>query len=332
MVESADQLAASAASHPGPALSVVAPCFNEEEVLVELHRRVSAACRAVAASYEIVLVDDGSTDATWSVLSRLAEDDPCVVAVKLSRNHGQALALAAGLSVCRGERVLVIDADLQDPPELLPELLARMNCGADVVYGQRRRRAGENPLKVWAAAVFYRVLNRLSDTPVPLDTGDFRLISRRVCDVLLAMPERHRFTRGMVSWMGFRQEPLLFDRAPRFAGRTKWPFRKRHRLARDALIACSTWPPKLAYLLGLVVTLAGLVLALTALLAWALGRPVPGAVGILGGVALLGGVQLLVLGVLGEYLGRIYEQSCGRPLFIIEAIQGGHAQPGTVRG
>jgi len=314
--------------HPGPggvpALSVVAPCYDEQDVLPEFHRRVSAACQALTDSHEIVLVDDGSRDRTWSVLSELTARDPHVVAVKLSRNHGHQLALTAGLSICRGERILIIDADLQDPPELLPDMLARLDAGADVVYGQRRQRAGESWFKLWTAALFYRVLNRLSDTRIPAETGDFRLMSRRALNVLQAMPERHRYIRGMVSWIGFRQEPILFDRDPRFAGETKYPFRKMFRLALDAIISFSTWPLKLANILAFVTALAGLAVLVYALLGWLFGRATQsGWASILGGMALLSSVQLFMLGVMGEYLGRLYEQGKGRPLYIIETIARG---------
>jgi dolichol-phosphate mannosyltransferase len=314
--------------HPGPggapALSVVAPCYNEQEVLPEFHRRVAAVCQNLTDSHEIVLVDDGSRDRTWTVVNELAARDPHVVGVRLSRNHGHQLALTAGLSVCRGERVLIIDADLQDPPELLPAMLARLDTGVDVVYGQRRQRAGESWFKLWTAAAFYKVLNRLSDTRIPAETGDFRLMSRRALDVLQAMPERHRYIRGMVSWIGFRQEPLLFDRDPRYAGETKYPFRKMFRLALDAIISFSTWPLKLANILAFITALGGLVVLLYALLGWLLGRATQsGWASILGGMALLSSVQLFMLGVMGEYLGRLYEQGKGRPLFIIETITRG---------
>jgi dolichol-phosphate mannosyltransferase len=183
-------------------LSVIAPCYNEAEVLPEFHRRVTAVCRTVGQPYEFVLVNDGSSDQTWHIMVNLAASDPNLVLVNLSRNHGHQLALTAGLSVCRGERVLILDADLQDPPELLPDMLRMLEGGADVVYAQRRSRPGDGVLKMATGAVFYRVLRGLSDTDIPLDTGDFRLLSRRVVDLLNVMPERHRFLRGMISWLG----------------------------------------------------------------------------------------------------------------------------------
>ncbi|MFP4054770.1 MAG: glycosyltransferase family 2 protein, partial [Phycisphaerae bacterium] len=215
-------------SAPGdaPRYSVVAPCYNEEESLPEFLRRTVAACGQVEGSWEIVLVDDGSSDRTWQFITDCAAEDPRVVGVKLSRNHGHQLALSAGLTICRGERVLIIDADLQDPPEALPEMDRLMDAeNADVVYGQRGKRAGETIFKRASAAGFYRLINRLSDTSIPVDTGDFRLISRRALDVLMSMPERHRFVRGMVSWIGFTQVPYRYDRDSRYAGDTKYPLR-----------------------------------------------------------------------------------------------------------
>jgi glycosyltransferase involved in cell wall biosynthesis len=201
-----------------PALSVVAPCFNEEGVLPAFLARVAAVLDGIAGSSEIVVVDDGSRDGTWSLMTEASAHDPRIVAVRLMRNHGHQLALTAGLSICRGERVLIIDADLQDPPELLPDMMAMMDGGADVVYGQRRARAGESVFKRVSAAAFYRLIGRLTDVEIPLDAGDFRLVTRRVLDMLLAMPERHRLIRGMVAWIGGRQVPIAYDRAPRAAG------------------------------------------------------------------------------------------------------------------
>ena len=201
--------ATGATDERAPRLSVVIPCFNEEESLGELHRRVTAVCaRVLGDAYEILLVDDGSIDRTWPMIADLAAADPQVVGVRLSRNHGHQLAVSAGLTVCTAERVLVLDADLQDPPELLPEMMRLMDAGADVVYGQREARLGETWFKRRSAACVDRVLNWLVDIRIPTDTGDFRLMSRRVLDHLNAMPEQYRFIRGMVSWLGFRQVPL----------------------------------------------------------------------------------------------------------------------------
>ena len=309
----------------GEDLSVVVPCFNEEDVIAELHRRVTDACRQVGQSYELVLVNDGSTDRTWPRLLELAATDPHLVLVNLSRNFGHQLALSAGLHLCRGRRVLILDADLQDPPELLPEMLRLMDtgAGADVVYGQRRRREGESAPKLLTATLFYRLIEALTDVPIPRDTGDFRLMSRRALDALLAMPERHRFIRGMVSWIGFRQVPLPYDRRARFAGTTKYPLRKMLRFALDAITAFSIKPLALASWVGIATGLFALgLLAYSFLswLGWVNGKPEPGWTSLMAAIAILGSVQLLVLGILGEYLGRMYEQAKGRPLFIIEEV------------
>jgi dolichol-phosphate mannosyltransferase len=308
-----------------PYLSVVAPCYNEEDVLEAFHTRVTAVCARLGASYEMVLVNDGSTDRTWLRLQELTARDPHVVCVNLARNYGHQVALTAGLSVCRGDRVLILDADLQDPPELLPDMLRSMDAGADVVYGQRRRRAGESPFKRVTAALFYRLVERLATVAIPRDTGDFRLMSRRVLDVLLAMPERHRFIRGMVSWIGYRQAPLLYDREPRFAGETKYPLRKMWKLAVDAVTGFSVKPLALASLVGLATSVFALGLFVYAVVRWLAGGTVTGWTSLMVTVSMLSGVQLLVLGIIGEYLGRLYEQSKGRPLFVIERVVGGDA-------
>ena len=251
------------------------------------------------------------------------------MAVNLSRNHGHQLALSAGLHFARGERILIMDADLQDPPELLPEMLRRMDEGVSVVYAQRRSRPGDAPLKRLFCAVFYRMLDRLADSRIPLDTGDFRLISRRVCDLILAMPERHRFIRGMVSWVGYRQEAILYDRDARFAGETKYPLRKLVALAVDGIISSSLKPLAFATVIGSIAASIGLLLLIYALYSWLfVGRTPQGWASLLVTVVLMGGLQLMVLGVMGEYLGRIHEQTRGRPMFIVDAVvRNGDAVP-----
>ena len=307
-----------------PDLSVVVPCFNEEAVVAELHRRLTAACSRLGPSYELVLVNDGSTDRTWPLLVELSASDPHLVLVNLSRNFGHQLALSAGLGLCRGRRILILDADLQDPPELLPDLLRTMDeAGADVVYGRRRRREGDSASKRLTASLFYRLIGALTDVPIPRDTGDFRLLSRRALDALLAMPERHRFIRGMVSWIGFRQVPLVYDRQARFAGTTKYPLRKMLRFAADAITAFSIKPLALASWAGGLTALFALGLlaySFASYLGWVGGKVEPGWTSLMAAIAILGSVQLLVLGILGEYLGRMYEQAKGRPLYIIADI------------
>ena len=314
---------ATQAEASAPRLSVVVPCYNEAESLRELHRRVTLACRAVLAcraelesSYELVLVNDGSTDGTWAVIRELAEGDPNVVGVSLSRNHGHQLALTSGLSLCRGERVLILDADLQDPPELLGQMMDLMDKGADIVYGKRIRREEETWFKKLTAAAFYRALDR----PIPVDTGDFRLMSRRAVDVLNAMPEQHRFIRGMVSWIGLTQVPLHYLRQGRYAGSTKYPLAKMVRFAVDAISSFSIMPLRLASYLGVLFGVGGLLTLAYVLYSWLTHQTVQGWTSVITIVLILGSAQLLLLGVFGEYLGRLYLESKRRPLFVIDQI------------
>lgn len=319
------------ASGLAPYLSVVLPCYNESQVIRETHRRLTAVCKTLDQSYEIVVVNDGSTDGTWAELMRLTQEDRRVVAVNLSRNHGHQLALSAGLHFARGQRVLIMDADLQDPPELLPEMLRKMDQGLDVVYAQRRSRPGDSGMKRLFCAVFYRLLDKLAEARIPLDTGDFRLISRRVCDLLVAMPERHRFIRGMVSWLGYRQEPVFYDRDARFAGETKYPLRKLIRLAVDGIISSSLKPLAFATVIGSISASIGLLMLVYVLYSWLfVGKTPQGWASLLITVVFMGGLQLMVLGVMGEYLGRIHEQMRGRPMFLVESVV--RAEEGTTGG
>ena len=301
----------------GPGLSVVVPCFDEQAGLLELHRRITAVCQGMT-DYEIILVNDGSRDGTWDLMCQLADADPHLVVINLSRNHGHQLALTAGLTFARGKRILVIDADLQDPPELLPEMMRLMDGGADVVYGQRRRRHGETRFKTLTAKLFYRLLEYLTDVRIPTDTGDFRLMSRRSLDILNSMPEQSRFVRGMVSWIGLNQVPLLYDREPRFAGQTKYPLLKMVRFALDAVTGFSIVPLRVASILGMVMGAISVVMLSYTLGSWAFGRTVEGWTSLTTIVLTTSSVQLLVLGILGEYVGRLYMQSKGRPLFIVD--------------
>jgi len=305
------------------ALSVVVPCFNEEDNIGELWRRVTAVCEETCGrDYEFVLIDDGSTDKTWSTIQKLAEDDDNVVGVRLSRNHGHQLALSAGLENCSGERILIIDADLQDPPELLPRMMAMMDTGIDVVYGQRQDRAGETHFKRLSAKIFYRLLDSLVDIKIPLDTGDFRLMTRRVLEGLIAMPEQHRFVRGMVSWLGYRQEPLFYDRNERFAGETKYPLSKMARFAIDAITSFSVKPLRIASAFGVLFGILGVAGLIYSMLSWLRGDVVAGWTSVIVTVLILGSVQLFVIGVFGEYLGRLFIESKNRPLFIVDEIIG----------
>jgi dolichol-phosphate mannosyltransferase len=305
-----------------PYLSVVAPCYNEQECLPEFHRRVRAAAVAcVGDDYEIVLINDGSRDRTWELICALAAEDRHIVAINLSRNYGHQLALTAGLQCCAGKRIMIIDADLQDPPELLDEMMHRVDDGADVVYGLRRQRDGETVFKRLSARLFYRVLRRLVDVDIPADTGDFRLITRRVLDALNAMPEHHRFIRGMVSWIGFRQVPLEYDRDPRFAGTTHYPLLKMVRFAVDAITGFSVTPLRTAAWLGMVLGLGSLLMLGYTLGSWVLGRTIDGWTSLTTIVLIIGATQLMTLGVIGEYLGRLYLEVKRRPLFVIESVR-----------
>ena len=312
-------------------MSIVAPCYNEEEVLPEFYRRATAAARGVCDDdYEIVLVDDGSRDGTWALIVDLADSDPRVVGVRLMRNHGHQAAATAGLDLCRGRRVLLVDADLQDPPELLRPMMAAMDRGADVVFGQRTRREAETWFKLATATLFYRLLGRLATVSIPRDTGDFRLMSRRVVDALAAMPERQRFIRGMVSWIGGTQVALPYERQARFAGSSKYPFYKMLRFAVDAITSFSATPLRLASYLGLGGVAVGFVLLLLTIWSWASGGTVAGWSSLMTVVVWFGSVQLIVLGMMGEYVGRLFQEAKGRPLFLVDTVLSGqkrHALP-----
>jgi glycosyltransferase involved in cell wall biosynthesis len=312
-----------------PLVSIVVPCFNEAECLGTLHARLTAVCRAVASdNYEILLVNDGSRDDSWAMMEALAAGDPHLVAVNLSRNHGHQLALTAGLDLCRGDLILIIDADLQDPPELLGAMLETMRRdGADVVYGLRRSRVGESAFKRATAHGFYRLLASATDVDIPLDTGDFRLMTRRALNVLLAMPEQARFIRGMVAWIGFKQVPLPYDRDERFAGTSKYPIGKMVRFALDALTSFSSVPLKLASHAGLALSFGSVLIVAYILYGWATGRSAPGWTSVMLVVVVLGAVQMFVLGLMGEYIGRLYSQAKQRPLYIIQAVTGGQERP-----
>lgn len=311
---------------PFPYLSVVVPCYNEQEVLEELHRRVTDVCTSLGVTYEVILVNDGSADRTWLMMTDLAARDPCLVLVNLSRNHGHQLALSAGLSICQGHRIFILDADLQDPPELLPEMMSHMDRGAHIVYGKRGYREGESLFKRISCHVFYRLLDLLTDTPIPLDTGDFRLISRRVLDLVLAMPERHRFLRGMMSWTGFRQVGVEYQRPARFAGQTKYPFTSLLRLALDGVTAFSVKPLTLGIWFGAASGVIAVSLFVYSIVSWLFFDSPQGWASLMAAVAFFGCVQMLMLGIFGEYLGRLYEQTKGRPLFVIDRIVRGDEQ------
>ena len=302
-------------------LSVVAPCYNEEESLDAFVARMLAACEgAKLASYELILVNDGSKDATWTMIQAWADRDPHVVGVNLARNHGHQLAVTAGLSITCGQRVMVIDADLQDPPELVSAMMAKMDEGYDVVFGRRRQRAAESVFKKATASLFYRTLQSLADIDIPLDTGDFRLMSRRLVNRLNDMPEQDRFLRGMVAWLGGRQTALVYDRDPRFAGQTKYTLKKMLRLAIDGLIGFSTTPLRLATFLAIFGAFTAIAIAIYIVGSVVLGHVVPGWASTTFIVTFFSSAQLLCVGIVGEYVGRIYMQVKQRPLFMIDDV------------
>jgi len=306
---------------PLKSLSVVIPCYNEADSLPEMLRRAAAVCGRVAGDdYEIVIVNDGSTDRTWQAIVELSQKYPMIVGIDLARNHGHQLALTAGFSMARGHRIFVVDADLQDPPELLPDMMAIIDAGADVAYGQRLQRAGETWFKRSTAALFYRVLQHLTDAPIPADTGDFRLMTRRVLEVILSMPEQHRFVRGMVAWVGFRQVAVPYQRQPRFAGATKYPLRKMIRFAADAITGFSIAPLRISLYLGLGSVLAAVALSAFTLWSWLARDAAIGWTSMAIFVLAFSGMQMFCLAIMGEYIGRIYIQAKQRPLFIIRSV------------
>jgi polyisoprenyl-phosphate glycosyltransferase len=304
-----------------PMLSVVAPCFNEGACLPRFLDRMIAACQTSAnGSHEIILVNDGSTDNTWACIRAMALTRPGVVAINLSRNHGHQLAVTAGLSRAKGDRVLVIDADLQDPPELLGEMMARMDQAFDVVYGRRRTRAGEGGFKRTTAHIFYRLLGRVSDVAIPMDTGDFRLLSRSMVERLNAMPEQDRFLRGMVAWLGGRQSEVLYDRDRRFAGNTGYTLVKMVKLAMAGLTSFSTVPLRLAAILTMFGMFIGCAVALYAVAGRLLGNVVPGWTSLALVMVFFSTAQLACLAVMSVYVGRIFMQVKQRPLFLIDEV------------
>jgi glycosyltransferase involved in cell wall biosynthesis len=298
-------------------ISVVAPVYNEVESLPEFHRRLTAVL--AGRRYELVLVNDGSTDGSAELLERLAAEDPAVRPVHLSRNFGHQAAVTAGLEAARGAAAVTIDADLQDPPEVIPRLLERWAEGADVVHGVRHERRGESRRRLLVIRAFYRVFNRLSGlTAFPGNSGDFRLISRPALDALNRLPERNRFVRGLVSWIGFRQVSVVYERDPRFAGSSKYPLGKLARLAADGILSFSALPLRLAAWLGLIMSLTAFVaIPVVAILRLAGLYEVSGIASIHILVLLVGGIQLLFLGVLGEYVARDYDETKRRPAYVL---------------
>ena len=309
-------------------LSVVVPAYNEQEVLPEFHRRLAAVLDEMRITCEVVYVNDGSSDRTIDVLRALRTVDSSVTIIDLSRNFGKEAALTAGLDHAVGEAVVVIDADLQDPPELIPRLVAEWQAGFDVVYARRTARDGETPIKKLSAALFYRVIRAITKVEIPSDTGDFRLLSRRAVDALGRLREQHRFMKGLFAWIGYPQKAVPYQRDPRFAGETKWNYWKLWNFALEGITSFTIAPLKIATYVGMCVALFAFMFA-----AWIIyktimyGDPVRGYPSLMVAVLFLGGVQLLFIGVMGEYLGRLFNEAKGRPLYLVNAYERARSVP-----
>jgi glycosyltransferase involved in cell wall biosynthesis len=304
-----------------PAISVVVPAYNEQEVLPAFQARIIPVMEAIGLPFEVVYVNDGSRDRTLDIMLALQAADPRVAVVNLSRNFGKEIALTAGLDhAAATDAVVVIDADLQDPPEVIPDLVAAWQQGFDVAYAQRRVREGETWVKKATAAGFYRVMQRIGGkVQLPANTGDFRLMSRRSLDALLALREHHRFMKGLFAWVGFPSTPVLYDRAPRAAGTTKWNYWKLWNFSLEGITSFTVGPLKVATYLGLVTAVFAAIFGAQIILKTLIwGNPVAGYPSLMAVVLFLGGVQLMTLGIIGEYLGRVFNETKGRPLYILE--------------
>jgi glycosyltransferase involved in cell wall biosynthesis len=302
-----------------PTLSVVVPLYNEADVVCELHRRLKHAMDGLGLDWEVVYVNDGSRDTTLLRLETLQASAPEVALVNLSRNFGKEIATTAGLDHARGQAVIVMDGDLQDPPELIPKLVAAWHDGADMVYAQRRLRQGETWLKKATASLFYRLMRQVGDVPLPSNVGDFRLMSRRVVDALLQLREQHRFMKGLFAWVGFPTAAVTYVREPRAAGNTKWNYWKLWNLALEGITSFTVAPLKLATYVGLATAVFAAVFAAQLVLRTLLfGNPVAGYPSLMAVVLFLGGVQLITLGIIGEYLGRVFNETKQRPLYLVE--------------
>lgn len=318
--------------NPPPTYSIVIPVHNEEETLEELHSRLIQVLARLDGESEILLVDDGSTDSSWAQIQNLNASDRRFKGVRLSRNFGHQVAITAGMDLAIGEAVVVMDADLQDPPEVVLEMAARWRQGYEVVYGVREDRTTDSWFKRSTAELFYRILNRLSEVEIPQNVGDFRLIDRRAVEAFRSMREGSRFVRGMFSWVGFQQIGVTYRREARFAGETKYPFKKMARLAADAVFGFSRVPLRLTMKAGAFFSVLAVLAAVVAIALKVLGGyVVPGWTSILLAVCLLGGLQLGFMGMIGQYIGRTYEESMGRPLYIVSHLAGARVPLQTPR-
>jgi dolichol-phosphate mannosyltransferase len=306
-----------------PEYSFVVPILNERETLEEFYRRLRPVMDALDGSSEVVLVDDGSVDDSFEIMCKLREYDPRIKVVRLSRNFGHQIALTAGLDRAVGNAVIIMDADLQDPPEVALELAARWREGYEVVYAVRDHRAGESRMKLATASWFYRLMGRIGEVDLPAEAGDFRLVDRRVVDAVTGMPEHRRYLRGMFAWVGYDQTGVHYVRAARHGGKTKFPMRKMVSFARDGIVSFSTAPLRLALNFGFVVSVLSFLLGIAAVLVKLTGLfAVPGWASIAVGIAFLGGVQLVVLGVIGEYIAGIHDEVKRRPLYLVREERG----------
>ncbi len=316
-----------------PKYSFIVPIYNEEDTLFEMYRRVRAVMDQMDGSVELVLVNDGSRDRSLSLMRELHEKDPQVCYLSLARNFGHQVAVTAGLNFVRGQAIVILDADLQDPPELIPALVEQWQQGYQVVYAQRTKRLRESWFKRLPAYVFYRLMRRLADVDIPVDTGDFCLMDRQVVDVLNTMPERNRYIRGLRSWVGLQQTSVYFEREPRFAGEVKYTFRKSLSLAVNSLVSFSKLPLRLSTYVGLVAAVAAVLMAVLVLY-WRIvapTSPLTGFASIMIAIFFLGAVQLVSIGILGEYVGRIYEEVKGRPLYVLSEVAGFTEKPSAYK-
>lgn len=304
--------------------SVVVPVYNEAAVIAETHRRLLAVMDELAASFEIIYVNDGSTDSTGQILRPICRSDSRVKMISFSRNFGHQTAITAGMDYTSGDAVIVIDADLQDPPEIIPAMIENWQNGYEIVYGRRIRREGESWLKKISARCFYRILHKITKVDIPVDVGDFRLIDARVRDALLQIPEHNRYVRGLISWLGFRQTFVDYVRAPRFAGKTKYPLKNMLKLAFDGITSFSYKPLKAGIVLGILLSLFSFFFLLFVFIARLFDLVVmePGYASIMCVVLFFFGIILIILGIIGEYIARIFEEVKGRPLYIVCDLEG----------
>ena len=302
-------------------VTLVIPMYYEEKVVQECYKRVKSNLEKLTNyEHEIIFVNDGSKDKTLELLEKIAENDKCVKIISFSRNFGHQAAVTAGLKFITGDCAVIIDADLQDPPELIPDMVKEWEKGYDVIYGKRKKRDGESAFKLLTAKAFYQTLNKLSDIEIPKDTGDFRLADRKVIDVINSLPEHNKFLRGLFSWTGFKQEPLEYERKERFAGTTKYPLKKMLKLATDGILSFSIKPLKLVGGLGILSVVISIIILIYAILSFALkwNNITPGWTSIMCTLTFMGGIILISLWMMGEYIGRIYDEVRGRPQYVIE--------------